>query len=219
MGRPKNEAEANRLQATAFELFSEKGIEATSYSDIAKNAYVSKSHIQHYFPKKDKLIREFVFKSMDCVLSIARQNPAYESLNPLAKLICVDYIQFYYAMNNDRMIRLSRDILLDRATTQTVIDAGIEYNLLYILRDVPIDNVEELEDATRFLYGGIYDRLYDCLSKREELDIESFIRYGIRILSPYMGEPVSEDLVRSLTGMTPWLDEQKKKYNRMLFGL
>lgn len=219
MGRPRNEAEAKRLQATAFELFSLKGIEATSYSDIAKNAYVTKSHIQHYFPKKDKLIREFVFKSMDCVLSIARQNPEYEPLSPLEKLICVDYIQFYYAMNNEKMLRMSMDILLDRATTETVIDAGIEFNLLYILNDVPIDNVDELEDATRFLYGGIYDRLYDCLSKKKELDIESFIRYGVRILAPYMEGPVSEDLVRQLTEMVPWLDEQKKKYNRMLFGL
>ncbi len=48
MGRPRNEEEVERLQDTAFELFAVKGLDATSYSDIAKNAYVTKSHVQHY---------------------------------------------------------------------------------------------------------------------------------------------------------------------------
>ena len=219
LGRPRNEEEVERLQAAAFELFSLKGVEATSYSDIAKQAYVTKSHIQHYFPKKDKLISNFVYKSMDSVMAIAAELPQFDTCNALTRLIIVDYIQLYYAMNSEKMIRMSMDILLDRATTQTVIDAGIEYNLIYLLNDASQDNIVEFEDAIRFLYGGIYDRLYDCLSKRKPFEIKPFIIYGIRILEPYVKEPVPESLVDDLEQMNPWLDEQKSKYNRMLFGL
>ena len=115
MGRPRNIEEVERLRDTAFELFAVKGLDATSYSDIAKNAYVTKSHVQHYFPKKEILVTLFVERSMEAVLKIARELPEFEAMDPLSKLVYVDYIQYYYAMYNEKMFRMSMDILLKRA--------------------------------------------------------------------------------------------------------
>lgn len=219
MGRPRNEEELERLRETAFKLFSTKGVEATSYSDIAKNAYVTKSHVQHYFPKKEDLVSAFVRRSLDGVITIAREVPGYESADPLKKLIYIDYIQFYYALKDERMIRMSMDILMERSITRAVINTGVEVDMLFMMKFEELKDVEGFEETLRFLYGGIYDCLYDGLSKGDELDIKKFILYGIRLLSPFVKTDVSEDFVENLASLNPWLEERKSKFNRMLFRL
>ena len=219
MGRPRNEEEVERLQETAFELFAVKGLDATSYSDIAKNAYVTKSHVQHYFPKKEILVTLFVERSMEAVLKIARELPEFEAMDPLSKLVYVDYIQYYYAMYNEKMFRMSMDILLERSITQAVIDAGIEFDLLHLMKYDEVSHPDQLEDALRFMYGGIYDRLYDCKSKGRDFHIEQSIVYGIRLLQPFVAVEVPESIVDGLKDLRPWLDERKAKYNRAMFGM
>lgn len=219
MGRPRNEEEVERLQDTAFELFAVKGLDATSYSDIAKNAYVTKSHVQHYFPKKEMLVTRFVDRSMEAVLKIARELPEFEAMDPLSKLVYVDYIQFYYAMYNEKMFRMSMDILLERSLSQAVIDAGIEFDLLHLMKYDEVSHPDELEEALRFMYGGIYDRLYDCKSKGQEFVVEQCIAYGVRLLQPFVAAEVPESIVDGLKALNPWLDERKAKYNRAMFGM
>lgn len=219
MGRPRNEEEVERLQETAFELFAVKGLDATSYSDIAKNAYVTKSHVQHYFPKKEMLVARFVDRSLNAIVEIAKGLPEFEALDPLSKLVYVDYIQFYYAMYNEKMFRMSMDILLERSLTQAVIDAGIEFNLLHLMKYDEVNAPDQLEEAMRFLYGGIYDRLYDTKSKGTPFEIENYIIYGIRLLQPFVSVEVPESMVAELKQLNPYLDEHKNKFNRMLFGL
>lgn len=219
MGRPRNEEEIERLRETAFRLFSTKGLEATSYSDIAKNAYVTKSHVQHYFPKKEDLVSAFVRRSLDAVVSIAHEVPDYDKADPLTKLVYIDYIQFYYAMKNERMIRMSMDILMERSLTRAVIETGVEVDMLYMMQFDELTDVKGFEETLRFLYGGIYDRLYDGILKGVDIDIKQFIIYGIRLLAPYLNAAVSEEFVRDLNHLDPWLDEQKSRFNRMLFHL
>lgn len=219
MGRPRNIEEVERLRDTAFELFAVKGLDATSYSDIAKNAYVTKSHVQHYFPKKEMLVTLFVERSMEAVLKIARELPEFEAMDPLSKLVYVDYIQYYYAMYNEKMFRMSMDILLERSVTQAVIDAGIEFDLLHLMKYDEVSYPDELEDVLRFLYGGIYDRLYDCKSKGSDFSIEQYIAYGVRLLQPFVSTDVPESIVDGLKDLGPWLDERKAKYNRAMFGM
>lgn len=219
MGRPRNIEEVERLRDTAFELFAVKGLDATSYSDIAKNAYVTKSHVQHYFPKKEMLVTLFVERSMEAVLKIARELPEFAAMDPLSKLVYVDYIQYYYAMYNEKMFRMSMDILLERSVTQAVIDAGIEFDLLHLMKYDEVSHPDELEDVLRFLYGGIYDRLYDCKSKGSDFSIEQYIAYGVRLLQPFVSTDVPESIVDGLKDLGPWLDERKAKYNRAMFGM
>lgn len=219
MGRPRNIEEVERLRDTAFELFAVKGLDATSYSDIAKNAYVTKSHVQHYFPKKEILVTLFVERSMEAVLKIARELPEFEAMDPLSKLVYVDYIQYYYAMYNEKTFRMSMDILLERSVTQAVIDAGIEFDLLHLMKYDEVSHPDELEDVLRFLYGGIYDRLYDCKSKGSDFSIEQYIAYGVRLLQPFVSTDVPESIVDGLKDLGPWLDERKAKYNRAMFGM
>lgn len=219
MGRPPNTEEVERLQETAFELFAVKGLDATSYSDIAKKAYVTKSHVQHYFPKKEMLVARFVDRSLNAIVKLARELPEFEALDPLSKLVYVDYIQFYYAMFNEKMFRMSMDILLERTVTQAVIDAGIEFDLLHLMKFEEVNDPDKLEEALRFLYGGIYDRLYDTKSKGTPFEIEQYIIYGIRLLTPFVSEEVPESMVAKLKELNPWLDQQKNRFNRMLFGI
>ena len=174
MGRPRNIEEVERLRDTAFELFAVKGLDATSYSDIAKNAYVTKSHVQHYFPKKEILVTLFVERSMEAVLKIARELPEFEAMDPLSKLVYVDYIQYYYAMYNEKMFRMSMDILLERSVTQAVIDAGIEFDLLHLMKYDEVSHPDELEDV--------------LLQPFVSTDVPESIVDGLKDLGPWLDE-------------------------------
>ena len=74
MARPKKPEERNRIRDVAFNVFSSKGFENSSFSDIAKEASVSKSLVQYYFPKKEQFIQDFIDKSLSAVTEIVRED-------------------------------------------------------------------------------------------------------------------------------------------------
>mgnify|MGYP003290121807 CR=1 FL=1 len=50
----------NRIEKIAFRILTDKGISETSFADIAQKANVTRSLVQHYFPKKDIFIADFI---------------------------------------------------------------------------------------------------------------------------------------------------------------
>ena len=219
MARPKNTEERERIQRNAFDLFSTKGIEASSFADIAKSSFVTKSLVQYYFPKKDKFITDFVQKSMDCVQKISEQSPGFSQKDPLEKLIFIAYIQFYFAMYNDKMSRLSIDILRDRAITKTVIDQAIQCNLDYLGDELEAKNLEEVRLILQLLYGGTFDYIYTCTVKGEEINIRKVIWYGTMMMNSVVEKPISFETISSTELNQEWLEAERKRYNRAMFSI
>ena len=219
MARPKNEEERERIQRNAFNLFSQQGIEASSFADIAKNSFVTKSLVQYYFPKKDKFITDFVRKSMDCVQKISEQIPGFDEKEPLEKLVCIAYIQFYFAVYNDKMSRLSIDILRDRAITKTVIDQAAQCNIDYLGEELAGEDMEQIRLALQFLYGGTFDYIYTCTVEGKDIDINTVIQFGLLLMNATVDRPLSKDFFENARLEQEWLDNERKRYNRAMFSI
>ena len=127
MARPKKPEERNRIRDVAFNVFSSKGFENSSFSDIAKEASVSKSLVQYYFPKKEQFISDFIDKSLSAVRDIVREDLDITYEHELGELYAIGYCQFYFAMYNDRMNSLRLDIIRDRGNTEMVVKHAIDW--------------------------------------------------------------------------------------------
>jgi AcrR family transcriptional regulator len=61
-----------RLGAAALELFSERGYEAVSMTDIADRVVVARATVFNYFPKKEMFLEEWGIRRRDTVVRILR---------------------------------------------------------------------------------------------------------------------------------------------------
>ena len=165
MARSKKPEERNRIRDVAFNVFSNKGFENSSFSDIAKEASVSKSLVQYYFPKKEQFVHDFIDKSLAAVTEIVREDLDIQYEHELGELYAIGYCQFYYAMYNERMNSLRMDIIRDRGNTEMVVKHGIEW-LVNNTHAIQVETPEEIERCKKtlvFVVGGAFDYLYDCM--------------------------------------------------------
>ena len=219
MARPKKPEERSRIRDVAFNVFSSKGFESSSFSDIAKEASVSKSLVQYYFPKKEQFISDFIDRSLSVVSEIVDADLDYEFDHDLGKLYAIGFAQFYFAMYNEKMNSLRMDILRDRGNTEMVVRHAIEW-ILEHTDAFPIGSREDQILAQKtlvYVVGGAFDYLYDCISNGIEFDTAFLSDTSMTLLNPFLKEPFTEgDAVRAV--MTPaWLETARKKYNRMIF--
>lgn len=219
MARPKKPEERNRIRDVAFNVFSSKGFENSSFSDIAKEASVSKSLVQYYFPKKEQFISDFIDRSLSAVEQIIEEDLDVEYEHELGKLYAIGYAQFYFAMYNEKMNTLRMDILRDRGNTEIVMKNALDW-LVENTRAIQVQTPEEVEQVKRtlvFVVGGAFDYLYDCMLYGVPFDTEFLSEAAMQLLNPYLDIPFSGgDKLRN--AMTPeWLEKARKKYNRMLF--
>jgi AcrR family transcriptional regulator len=88
-GRPVSPALTARrrheILGTAVRLFAERGYDATSLDDIARELGFTKGIVYHYFPSKGALLREAVAESMESTL-IRQQAIVDSALSPDEKL-------------------------------------------------------------------------------------------------------------------------------------
>ncbi|MBQ1545572.1 MAG: TetR/AcrR family transcriptional regulator, partial [Clostridia bacterium] len=75
MGRKRNDAERNRIQSIAFNLFRASGYNETSFTDIANASGAKRSLVQYYFPKKENLIYIYINKALDLASEMVEGNP------------------------------------------------------------------------------------------------------------------------------------------------
>jgi AcrR family transcriptional regulator len=83
MARPRSELAHNKVLHAAVELFSDRGIEATSMDAIAEASGVSKATIYKHWPDKDSLCLEV----MGYVHGLDEERPAFDSGDFRADLI------------------------------------------------------------------------------------------------------------------------------------
>lgn len=219
MARPKKPEERNRIRDVAFNVFTTKGFENSSFSDIAKEASVSKSLVQYYFPKKEQFINDFIDRSLSVVSQIVTDDLDYEFQHELGKLYAIGYAQFYFAMYNDKMNSLRMDIIRDRAVTETVVKNGIDWIAKHT-NAIPIDTPEEEELCRRtlvFVVGGAFDYLYGCMDSGEPIDAAFLSDTAMALLDKFLPVPFGEgEAIRDAMPLD-WLEKSRKKYNRMVF--
>lgn len=221
MARPKKPEERNRIRDVAFNVFSTRGFENASFSDIAKQASVSKSLVQYYFPKKEQFISDFIDKSLSSVVQIVREDLDLKTNHELGELYAIGYAQFYFAMYNEKMNSLRMDIIRDRGNTELFVKYGIDWIIDHtdaLQVYTPEQNIAYRKTLI-FVVGGVFDYLYDCMANGMEFDTTFISNTALTILQPFLLEPFTEgDSIREQ--MPPeWLEKARKKYNRMIFTI
>lgn len=221
MARPKKPEERNRIRDVAFNVFSNKGFENSSFSDIAKEASVSKSLVQYYFPKKEQFVHDFIDKSLAAVTEIVREDLDIQYEHELGELYAIGYCQFYYAMYNERMNSLRMDIIRDRGNTEMVVKHGIEW-LVNNTHAIQVETPEEIERCKKtlvFVVGGAFDYLYDCMLYSVPFDVEFLSDAAMELLNPFLSMEFHEgEAIRNQIS-PEWLEKTRKKYNRMVFTI
>ena len=201
MARPKKPEERNRIRDVAFNVLSSKGFENSSFSDIAKEASVSKSLVQYYFPKKEQFISDFIDKSLSAVQDIVREDLDITYEHELGELYAIGYCQFYFAMYNDRMNSLRLDIIRDRGNTEMVVKHAIDW----------------LISNTNAIIGGAFDYLYDCMLYGVPFDEAFMSDATMMLLNPFLNVEFHEGEAIRKQISPEWLETARKKYNRMIF--
>ena len=221
MARPKKPEERNRIRDVAFNVFSNKGFENSSFSDIAKEASVSKSLVQYYFPKKEQFVQDFIDKSLAAVTEIVREDLDIKYEHELGELYAIGYCQFYYAMYNERMNSLRMDILRDRGNTEMVVKHGIDW-LVNNTNAIQVEEEEQIEQVKKtvvFVAGGAFDHLYDCMLNGLPFDVQFLSDAALTLLNPFLNVPFHEgEAIRNQIS-PEWLEKTRKKYNRMVFSV
>ena len=219
MARPKKPEERNRIRDVAFNVFSNKGFENSSFSDIAIEASVSKSLVQYYFPKKEQFIQDFIDKSLSAVTEIVREDLDIQDEHELGELYAIGYCQCYFAMYNERMNSLRMDLIRDRANTEMVVKHGIEW-LVSNTHAIQVETPEEIEMCKKtlvFVVGGAFDYLYDCMLYSVPFDVEFLSDAAMSLLNPFLNMEFHEgEAIRNQIS-PEWLEKARKKYNRMIF--
>ena len=219
MARPKKPEERNRIRDVAFNVFSNKGFENSSFSDIAKEASVSKSLVQYYFPKKEQFVHDFIDKSLAAVTEIVREDLDIQYEHELGELYAIGYCQFYYAMYNERMNSLRMDILRDRGNTEMVVKHGIDWIVSHT-NAIQVESEAEIERCKKtlvFVVGGAFDYLYDCMLYGVPFDEEFLSDASMMLLNPFLNVEFHEGEAIRKQISPEWLETARKKYNRMIF--
>lgn len=219
MARPKKPEERNRIRDVAFSVFSNKGFIDTSFSDVAKEASVSKSLVQYYFPKKEQFMADFIDRSMSAVQDIIKSDPDMNFEDPVDLLYAEGYAQFYFALYNDKMLKLAKDILRDRGNTETVVGFAMQWIMNHAdIVDWSDENMlEQYRKTFTYVVGGAFDYIYACLSTDEEIDTKFIADTSLLILNPFLPEPFTNGEAIQEKLDAQWLETARKKYNRMIF--
>ncbi len=203
MGRRKKEPKSvhrETIAAAASELFSEKGITATSMDDIAKAAGYSKATLYVYFENKEEIISVLVMESMKKLYSyistaLARQQNTKERY----RQICQGLLQYqkefplYFEMALDKIdIPNNNEDCPPEITETYQIGEKINEELATFLQN-GIDARELRSDIkimpTIFAFWSMLSGIIQIAAKKEayirnsmNLSPQQFMEYGFDML-------------------------------------
>ena len=110
-----------KLFEIALNLFSEKGVNGTSIRMITSEAGVSVASFYNHFKSKDELLQQmYDYYVNQYIAGDANQSPE-ELLTALGPLKLIGFIgeSIAQSMNNEKIVRLSRIIMMDQYINET----------------------------------------------------------------------------------------------------
>ena len=172
MAKPKNTEERNRIERIAFRILTDKGVSSTSFADIASRAGVTRSLVQHYFPKKELLAIEFLNEHLE---ELARQVEKDAGEDPL-KLFCMMGLRhFNFLLNNEEYRYFIDDLLSNRELTGAIVEAEREWAQTRIVP--PIEGPVYVQDALTVALGGAYELIFHAQKEGKPLSA-SYVEYA-----------------------------------------
>jgi len=178
----RSSATRQRLLAAARAVFAEKGLDLATIGDITERADVGKGTFYHYFPSRDKLIRQLVRGMLGELIAALRQACQGKSdLNSLLDTLIQVHINFFSARWEDFVLFFQgrADLALEQSydgietpfleyleTIEGLVDGVVRYHL-------PKTLLRRIACAVAGLVSGYYS--FASISPRGE-DIDEVFR-------------------------------------------
>lgn len=156
------------IRCSAFKLLMNKGFSKTSYSDIAHASGCTRALVQYYFPKKEELLNDFVSRLI--ILSdrhLVNRNLKTDSC--FIDFYVTGYMHFYFLLENDDVMPLTRDIIARRAHTQTALSLMVAWMKRY--EEMAPKSQDDITAAMFISVGGAYEYIAYQLDLGNDIDI------------------------------------------------
>lgn len=172
VGRPPNIENKTEIAQAAFNLFAIKGYKKTTYLDIAKAIGKDRAIVQHYYPKKELFIVDFLNKLMLSTEEYIHLN-SLKAKNDYATLYVVGQIYFAFLLMNDGIKEFTFDIISDRRNTVN----SLLFNLDWVFTFLHVDQQfkHDVSDNFFMTMGGAYELIYKYILDKEEIYLPRFL--------------------------------------------
>ena len=216
MAKPKNIEERSRIEKIAFQLLTGNGVSNTSFADIAAKSKVTRSLVQHYFPKKDIFIEDFITICLTEISEIVENCEYIDKTNPLERLCTVGYIQFRFLLYNNQMENLKQDILRSRDYTMLIVNDVIRWAMSY-LEDEDNEFKDNVADAIVYAMGGAFEFIYSSLENDTEINPRTVSTMVITIMNSLLNRG---DDIASIPDKIPdeWISQKVEELNEYILG-
>ncbi len=152
----------------AYHLFLERGYNATSFSDIASFAGVSKSLVQKHFGKKETFIYNFLSDLLDYTDEYLSAHNL-KTDNYWINFYRIGTLHYEFLLRDEGRRRLMLDLMLDRRLTDAIIELDIAWALDY-MHGFSEEQSEELRENITLAMAGVYELIYQSLTHETPLD-------------------------------------------------
>lgn len=192
MPRARNEQTEQAIRSAAWRLFFEKGVDATSYSDLAEVSGVSRPLVQRYVPKKELLVEWCVSEIRRAAVEVCDE--AYpQQLDSLSRLYLRGQVNVATYFACEGIQRLMLDVFSSREMTERTIAEGFRWTVSHVLPERPelleIDEPDELIMAT----GGLYELIYTYLVRGKSPDVAAITRPSVEVFRTAFDVPTPAD--------------------------
>lgn len=185
MSAPRNDNQRKRIYDAAIKLFAEQGYKGTTYSDIANACDVSKSIVQHYFPKKELLAENYFSEHLDALLKDVTQQTVTD---PLHVICMIGLRHFNYMLNDQEMHQFNEDVIASRDLTNIIIEEEKRWAIDYLQRE----GDSSIGDALVCALGGAYELIYQGHKSGKHLDAEYIERLSFIPFAMHLGKSLKE---------------------------
>ena len=186
MPRPKNLEEKARISHIAFRLLVEKGLNETSYTDIAEAADITKSMAQYYFPSKEDLMELFLQECYEQVRQIVESNPYFQERSAFENYYAVLYVQYAFLFANPKVELLCEDIMNSRVYTENFIKRSVRWLYEHIDLSDPVF-AGTVEGAVEFSLGGIFNYIWYAKREKRHISARELSDKGLRVIELLAG--------------------------------
>lgn len=192
MPKGRNTETERAIRVATWQLFLEKGVEATSYTDISLCSGIARPLVQRYFPKKELLVQDCVAAIRDSASDICDATFP-DKTDPLVRLYLLGQINVaeYFCCDGLRHIML--DVFASRRYTQQTIDDSFRWTIAKILPDRPeLARMDEPDDLIMAM-GGLYELLYVYLTRGTTPSCPTITLPSVHVFAKTFGVPVPPD--------------------------
>ena len=172
------------IRRAAFKLLMEQGYAKTSYSSIAAATGQSRSLVQYYYPKKERLLTEFT-------LSLLELAERYMDENGLRTGLCFTdfsisgYMYFYFLLENEQLRPLAHDIMANRATSCAVNEVLVQWQGRS--EELAAYSPERIAEGVLLAMGGAYEIINHHLEHGLAIDIPTLLCSAISAYMHHLG--------------------------------